>query len=220
MTQIDEIDPLEAFESRPSVSFDASRGGYAKRQVARFIVQDFGKLIVDRDPETKEVNYWPLRDGETERRPKNKYVLNVLDITGEEEVEKTLWAKPVRKGKALFAALIAAQKKVREQTGDKTYRLKPGDELQLCYIGDDTSVPAKMGNHPKMFAAKIVPGKEAPPSDDPFADDMPSQGGSGTASPSAAGGPSDPWGDTPSATRQPDADPFGGSDIGEDEPPF
>lgn len=216
MTQIDEIDPLEAFESRPSVSFDASRGGYAKKQVARFIVQDFGKLIVDRDPETKEVNYWPLRDGETERRPKQKYVLNVLDVTGEEEVEKTLWAKPVRKGKALFAALVAAQKKVREQTGDKTYRLKPGDELQLCYLGDDTSVPAKMGNHPKMFAAKIVPGKEAPPSDDPFADDAPSSSDDGIWGNDGDGNS----GAVPSTTRQPDADPFSGSYLGEDEPPF
>lgn len=214
-TQTPEVDPLEAFESRPSVSFDASRGGYAKGQKAHFIVQSFGELIIDRDSETKEVNYWPLRDGETERQPKKKYVLNVLDVTNpDEHVEKTLWAKPVRKGAAMFAALIAAQKKAKEV--DPSYRLKPGDELFLVYTGDDTTVPAKMGNHPKKFAAKIIPGAAQPTSADPFADEAPSS----SATPS-----SDPWAEeaspaaTPSKPPAHDSDPFG--DVGgEEEPPF
>lgn len=211
-TQLPEVDPLEAFESRPSVSFDVSRGGYAKGQKAHFVVESYGNLIVDRDPETKEINYWPLKNGETEPQPKKKYVLNVLDITEDSDgVEKTLWAKPVRKGKALFAALIAAQKKVQAETGDRNYRLKPGDELFIAYIGDDTSVPAKMGNHPKMFAAKIVPGAAQPTNDDPFAD----------SAPSAPAASNDPWADaTPNKPPAHDADPFGGSDVGEDEPPF
>src|SRR4051812_15690903 len=60
-TQLPEVDPLEAFESRPSVSFDVSRGGYAKGVKAHFVVESYGNLIVDRDPETKEINYWPLK---------------------------------------------------------------------------------------------------------------------------------------------------------------
>lgn len=199
-TEAPEIDPLEAFEKRPSLSFDVTKGGYAKGEKAHLIVKSYGELIVDRDPDTKEIEYWPLKPGQTTADPKKKYVLNVLDVTDPNNpVEKTLWAKPVRKGAALFASLIAAQAKVRQEI-DPRYRMSPGDELFVVYTGDDTSVPAKKGNHPKMFAAKLVPGKAEPPTEDPFAD---------AASPSS----------NPERPSAHDSDPFGGVPT-DDEPPF
>ena len=114
---------------------------------------------------------------------------------------------------SMFQQIAAAQRQARTELGDPTYRLKPGDTLWLVYVGDDKSVPAKKGNHPKMFRAKIEVGAALPTQPDALADDS-----------------SDVWSTTPAATPAPAArpataassdegDPFG-SPLGTEEPPF
>jgi hypothetical protein len=184
-------DPLETFESVPAVSFHAPNGGHAKGEVVPLKVLDWPKLLEQKDDDGN-VERWDNGD------PKLVLVISVED-GGE---KKSLWAKKMGKKAAssMFQQIAKAQKVVREETGDLNYRLKPGDTLFLKYDGDDTSVPPKKGNHPKMFKAKIVPGEAPPPAADALADDD-----------------SDAFAAVPAAKSE--SDPFG-SPLGQGEPPF
>jgi len=201
-SQRPEQDPLESFESVPAVSFHEPNGGHPKGEWVKLKVLDWPKLLEQKDDDG-EVERWDNGD------PKLVLVASVED-DGE---KRSLWAKKMGKKAttSMYRQIVAAQKKVREELEDPNYRLKPGDTLALQYVGDDKSVPAKKGNHPKMFKAVIKVGAELPPTnDDPLTEN------SGQASED-----SDPWGD-PAAKSEPTTggDPFAGGADAEDEPPF
>lgn len=207
-TKPDEVDPLETFESQPAVSFHAPNGGHAKGAKVKLDVRDWPKLLDQRDDDGV-IERWDNGD------PKKVLVVPVFDGVDEDgkPAQKNLWAKKMGKKAvtSLFQAIAQAQKAVRKDTGDESYRLGPGDILWVVYTGDDTSVAPKKGNYPKKYAAKIVPGErpvEKP--EDPF-----------TGEDSGAEA-EDPWATAPAEgpASTPSTDPFGGADIGEDEPPF
>lgn len=207
-TTTPDIDPLETYESVPAVSFHEPNGGYAQGKWAKLTVRDWPKLLEQKDDDGN-VERWDNGDP--------KLVL-VVPVTDEEGEDKNLWAKKFGKkaAKSIFQQLATAQKKVKEDIGDPSYRLGPGDVLAIKYIGDDRSVPPKKGNYPKMFEAVIRPGARPAPNADPFAEEQ--------KAPASAEPSSDPWTDSAPASSAPTTpaggDPFGPADSGDDEPPF
>lgn len=215
-----EVDPLEAHESLPSVSFHEPYGGYAKGVWAKLEIRDWPELIQQRDDDGQP-EFWDAREGE-EPQPKMVLVVPVYDGVDEKgnKVQKNLWAKKMgtKWPDSLFQQLIRAQKQLKEETGDPTRRLRPGDILAVQYAEDDTSKPKVKGNYPKKYKAQIKPGTfVAPPPKDALAED---------SSPASE----DPWADapaTPAATAAPaqakpptGGDPFGDAAPDDDEPPF
>jgi hypothetical protein len=170
-------DPLEAYESVPSISFDPGRGGVAEGEWVTLEVTDYIKLVQDRDDKGN------LKTYEDSGKPMMKFVLPVK-LDGE---DRTLWGPVLRKyDTALFYQLIEAQKAVREKSGDPARRLGPGCTIRVRWAWN-TSLPKKMGNHPKKYAAELVSvGAAPPPKNDPLAKDDP---WSSTPVPAAAGEP-------------------------------
>lgn len=206
MTQtIPAADPLETYESVPAVSFHKDNGGFGKGEWAQLTVRDWPQLIEQRDDDG-EVERWDNGD------PKMVLVVPVTMPDGE---QRNLWAKKTGKKAvySIYQRLAQAQKKVREETGDSSYRLGPGDKVAVQYEGDDMNVAPKKGNRPKMFKAVIKPGQRPATSADPFADnDAPAD-----SSPFA----DVPASTTPAPTSSPGGDPFGAATPDEgDEPPF
>lgn len=209
-TAAPEKDPLEVFESVPAVSFHEPNGGHAKGEWARLKVVDWPKLLEQKDDE-----------GNIERWDNGDAKLVLVAAVEEDGEKKSLWAKKTGKKAvgSLYQQLAAAQKKVRADTGDESYRLGPGDTLAVQYVGDDKSVAPKKGNYPKIFKVVIKPGARPATNADPFADEPP------------AAKDESPWGndgdgnsglDAPTphpAPTQVGGDPFGPADA-DDEPPF
>lgn len=155
-----ELDPLASYDSVPSISFDPSRGGHAMGEWVELVVDDYIKLVQEKD-DSGALLFW-----EDSGKPKNKAVLSVFE-NGE---KKSLWAKVNRKDGALFRVLVDAQKSLAEQTGDPARRLGPGDILRVRWARDNTAVPKKMGNHPKFYEGAARPGTApAPAGADPLA---------------------------------------------------
>lgn len=218
------VDPLEAHESLPAVSFHAPNGGRAIGEWAMLEVREWPELIQQRDDDGNP-EFWDAKEGEAPQ-PKLVLVVPVYDGVDEKgnKVAKNLWAKKMGKKwpESLFQQLIAAQRELKAATGDAERRLRPGDTLAVQYYADDTSKPKVKGNYPKKYKAKIKPGElpAAPPadaladtgSDDPWSD--------APAIPAAAAPAADNSGFGAGRT-QPGGDPFGAAapDDG-DEPPF
>lgn len=214
-TATPEVDPLETYESVPAVSFHEPNGGYPMGKWAKLEVRDWPQLIQQRDDDGNP-EFWEPREGE-QPQPKLVLVVPVYDGVDEDgnKVEKNLWAKKMGKAKtqSIYQQLAAAQKKVRNETGDKTYRLGPGDTLAIQFVSEDRSVKPIKGNYPKNYKAVIQVGQRPAPNADPFSDaDAPAD--------------SSPFADEPAAPAsssptQPGGDPFGAAAPGEDdEPPF
>lgn len=206
MTSTADRDLLEGYESTPSVSFDPGNGGAAQGEWVKLTVLDYIEEVQAKDDDGKPLVY------EDTGKPVMKAVLRVQTADGE---ERALWMKIIRKHEgALFRELVEAQKSLKEKTGDRSARLGPGTKLAIRWSWN-TAVPKKLGNHPKKFEVRAAPGPAPAPKEDPFADTTPS-------APAA----SDPWAEPMPAVpvttpeSKPSLDPFGGSDVGEDEPPF
>lgn len=236
-----EVDPLEQFERRPSVSFDPTRindageAGHAMGEWVMLEVEGYLELVDRRDDKKQIMRY------EDTGNPMKSIVLKVR----ENGVEKALWGK---KPGGLFSALAAAQTALKEETGDKSRRIRPGDLLAVRWSALGDQPENKMYSRPKIFDAKVRPGTlpaGAPvnTSDNPFE--------AAATTPAAAPAPAqpqprpavggDPWANTaPAATPQPEPsaatpqpaaapapasaagpedDPFGAPPAGE-TPPF
>jgi len=207
--QMPEVDPLAGYDKRPAVSFDPSRTneageqGHAMGEIVTLQVDGYATFVPRRDAKTKQPMTYD--DG----NPMMSMVLPVKERNAAGEwVDKSLWSK---KPGGLLIALIQAQTKLVEDTGDKTRRIRPGDELIVRWSanGPKTSNDPMM-NAPKLFQAKVKPGVEPAPAVDPFEDaasnptpaPRPAASAPQAQAPAAATPPpavgGDPWADTPS----------------------
>lgn len=166
--QAPEVDPLASFEKRPAVSFDPSRTndagqpGHAMGEWVVLEVDGYADMVQRRDARTKAPMVY-----EDTGKAKMSMVLPVKEAG----VDKSLWSK-VPGG--LHTALRAAQSQMQEELKDPNRRLGPGDTLAVRWSanGQKTSNDPMM-NAPKIFEAKIKPGKGPDPlapntSDNPF----------------------------------------------------
>lgn len=209
-TATPDIDPLETYESLPAVSFHEPNGGHPMGKWAKLEVRDWPKLLEQKDDDGN-VERWDNGDA--------KLVLVVPVFEGVDEdgkkVQKNLWAKKMGKGKphSLFQQLAAAQKKVRKDTGDDSYRLGPGDTLAVKFASEDRSVKATKGNYPKNYEVVIRPGQRPAPEADPFKEEP--------AAPAQEQASEDPWSEPAQQPKNVGDDPFGApGQIEDDEPPF
>jgi hypothetical protein len=145
-----EHDPLQEFESTPAVSFDPSRGGIPENTWATMIVTDYIKIVQAKDDNGKPLFY------EDSGKPVEKSILPV-EIDGE---ARALWAKKNRVEGGLFRGLQGAQTALGSRIG-------PGTELAIKWHWD-TSMPKKLGNHPKAYEVKAKAGQAPPPAEDPL----------------------------------------------------
>ncbi len=168
-------DPLAGYDSTPSISFDPTKDeGIAEGQWQELAVKDYIKLVQAKD-DKGALKYW-----EDSGKPIMKAVLAV-ERNGE---ERALWCDVIRKhDTALFAQLVAAQKRLVAATGDPARRLGPGDKIAVRWAWN-TALPKKMGNHPKKYEVRVTAGTApAPAGTDPLATPA-----------------SDPWSTTPASS--------------------
>lgn len=152
--------------------------------------------VQQHDFDTKEPAFWPLKDGETEKKPKMAAVVQVIEHEGlgadspekphqhKGDLEQALWAGKAAKGAtgALFNQIAAAQKAAKGKIGPRTLI-----QVELVDKKKDPAQPSKRAQN--VFEAKVALNyypartKAAPAEDDPFsgggsANDQPADGGS------------------------------------------
>jgi hypothetical protein len=158
-------DPLEGYESVPSVSFDPGHGGAAEGEFVELEVTDYIKLVQDKDDKGN------LKVYEDSGKPVWKFVLPVKQ-NGE---DRALWGAKLNYDTSLMGQLTAAQKAVKAQTGDPNRRLGPGCVIKVAWAWN-TALPKKLGNHPKKYKVELVSVGAAPgPANDPLS--TPTAGG-------------------------------------------
>lgn len=232
-----EVDPLEQYEKRQSISFDPTRGGHNMGEWVVLEVEGYLELVDRRDDKKQIMRY------EDTGNPMKSIVLKVRE-GGE---ERSLWGK---KPGGLYSALAAAQTKLKEATGDPTRRIRPGDILAVRWSANGEQPENRMLNPQKIFEAQVKPGtlpvgQPVNTSDNPFESaastpapaqpapaPQPTVGGDPWASSTPAAAPAQPA--PPAAPAQPAAapvqaapasaapaadDPFGAPPAGE-APPF
>jgi hypothetical protein len=183
-------DPLEGYESVPSVSFDPSKPeGIAEGTWQELGVTDFIKLVQDTDDKGKPLVY------EDSGKPVMKFVLPVK-LNGE---DRALWGPVIRKyDTALFYQLVEAQKALRTQTGDEKRRIGPGVTIRVRWAWN-TALPKKLGNHPKKYQVELVSVDTAPPiGADPLSGEESGKKAAGT--PNVGG---DPWATSSTSPAEP-----------------
>jgi hypothetical protein len=168
-----ERDPLESFDSVPSVSFDPSKGGIPENTWATMTVRDYIQVVQAKDEKTGQAAFY-----EDSGKPITKLVLAVT-LDGE---ERNLWAKNNNVPGGLTRALRDAQKALGSRIG-------PGTEFAVGWQWD-TSKPKKLGNHPKAYEVTAKAGQAPPPSADPL------------STPSAPAD-SSPWASAPTSNDPP-----------------
>lgn len=146
-----------------------------------FEALELADWVQQHDFDTKEPAFWPLKPGETEKKPKMAAVIPVIEHEGlgadspekphqhKGDLEQALWAGKAAKGAtgALFNQLAAAQKAAGGRIAPRTLI-----QVELVDKKKDPAQPSKRAQN--VFEAKVALNyypartKAEAPQDDPF----------------------------------------------------